>query len=244
MASVQVDGGEIEMVDCFTYLGSNLSRDEDVTLDVTSRIEKASKAFGALRGPIFNNSNLSVATKRAVYRPVVLAVLLYEYETWVLKAQDTKRLNVFHNHCVRTILGGVNRFEQWQERLTTRVLAENFGMHWTIPDIIMEQRLKWLGHVGRMNEERLLKKLMFGELRKTRPRHGTRKRWRDLVSQDLQLVDTKNIWYQRCQDRNGWFSLCQRGVEKVVTNRGKSRCAANVRFQGESFLCECRRSFR
>ena len=115
MASVQVDGGEIEMVDCFTYLGSNLSRDGNVTLDVTSRIEKASKAFGALRGPIFNNSNLSVATKRAVYRAVVLAVLLYGSETWVLKAQHTKRLNVFHNHCVRTILG-VNRFEQWQER--------------------------------------------------------------------------------------------------------------------------------
>ena len=59
MALVQVDGGEIEMVDCFMYLGSNLSRDRDVTLDVTSRIEKASKAFGALRGPISNNSNLS-----------------------------------------------------------------------------------------------------------------------------------------------------------------------------------------
>ena len=160
------------MVDCFTYLGFNLSR--DVTLDVTSRIKKASKTFGALRGPIFNNSNLSVATKRAVYRAVVLAVLLYGSETWVLKDQHTKRLNVFHNRCVRTILG-VNRFEHWQERLTTQVLAENFGMHWTIPDIIMEQRLKWLGHVGRMNEERLPKKLMFGELRKTRPCHGTRK---------------------------------------------------------------------
>ena len=84
----------------------------------------------------------------------------------------------------------------WQERLTTRVLAKNFGMHWTIPDIIMEQRLKWLGHVGRMNEKRLPKKLMFGEMRKTRPCHGTRKRWRDLVSQDLQLVDNKNIWYR------------------------------------------------
>ncbi|XP_062523986.1 uncharacterized protein LOC134198586 [Corticium candelabrum] len=126
-----------------------------------------------------------------------------------------KRLlqSLCENH--RTILG-VNRFEQCQERLTTRVLAETFGMHWTIPDITMEQRLKWLDHVGRMNEERLPKKLMFGELRKTRPCHGTRKRWRYLVSQDLQLVDTKNVWYQRCQDRNGWFSLCQRGVEKKI----------------------------
>ena len=57
--------------------------------DVTTRIEKASRAFGSLRGPIFNNPNMSVATKRAVYKAVVFAVLLYGSETWVLKAQHT-----------------------------------------------------------------------------------------------------------------------------------------------------------
>ena len=101
MGSVHVDGGEIEMVDRFMYLGSSLSREGDVMSDVTSRLEKSSRAFGSLRGPIFNNSNMSVATKRAVYKAVVFAVLLYESKTWVLKAQHTQRLNVFHNRCVR-----------------------------------------------------------------------------------------------------------------------------------------------
>ena len=31
------------------------------------------------------------------------------------------------------------------------LLKGEFGMPWSIPDIIMEQRLKWLGHVGRMD---------------------------------------------------------------------------------------------
>ena len=114
-----------------------------------------------------------MATKRAVYKAVVLAVLLYGSETWVLKAQHTRRLNVFHNRCVRAILG-VTRYQQWQERLTTQTLAERFGMTWTIPDVVTEHRLKWLGHVGRMDEGRLPKKLLFGELRKTRPNHGTK----------------------------------------------------------------------
>ena len=90
MGSVHVYGREIEMVDWFTYLGSSLSRDGDVLSDVNSRIEKASRAFWSQRGPIFNNSNLSVAIKRAVYNAVVLAVLLHGSETWVLKAQHTK----------------------------------------------------------------------------------------------------------------------------------------------------------
>jgi hypothetical protein len=37
-------------------------------------------------------------------------------------------------------------------------------MPWAITDIIMEKRLKWLGHVGRMDEGRFPKQLMFGEL--------------------------------------------------------------------------------
>lgn len=243
LGSLQVDGGEIEMVNCFTYLGSNLSRGGNVMSDVSCRIEKASRAFGCLRGPIFNNSNISVATKRAVYEAVVLAVLLYGSETWVLKAQHTRRLNVFHNRCVRTILG-ITRYQQWQERLTTKTLAERFGMLWTIPDIIMERRLKWLGHVGRMDEGQMPKKLLFGQLRKTRPSHGTKRRWRDLASQDLKSIGAKDNWYQTCQDRKGWFDLCQEGVNKVAAERGKNTCAANVLSQGDRHACECGRTFR
>ena len=55
VAPVQVEGGEIEMVEHFSYLGLVLSCDGEVMKDVKSRIAKASKAFGCLRIPIFNN---------------------------------------------------------------------------------------------------------------------------------------------------------------------------------------------
>ena len=50
------------------------------------RIAKASQAFEHLREPIFRNSNFSISTKRAVYKAVVLSVLLYGAETWPIKA--------------------------------------------------------------------------------------------------------------------------------------------------------------
>ena len=59
VAPVKVEGGELEMVKDFTYLGSVLSRDGDDMEDVKCRIAKASRAFGCLRGPIFNNPILS-----------------------------------------------------------------------------------------------------------------------------------------------------------------------------------------
>ena len=81
VAPVQVEGGEIEMVDHFTYLGSTLSRDGDVMEDVKCRIAKASRAFGCLRCSVSNNPILSLMTKRMVYRAIVLSVLLYGAET-------------------------------------------------------------------------------------------------------------------------------------------------------------------
>ena len=97
----------------------------------------------------------------------------------------------------------------------------------------MEHRLKWLGHVGRMDEGRLPKKLLFGELRKTRPNHGTKRRWRDLVSQDLKSIGAKDTWYKTCQDRKGWLDVCQEVVDKAAENRSENRCAANIPSQGK-----------
>ena len=59
------------MVDHFAYLGSVMSRDGDVTENVKCRNAKVSKAFGCLRGPIFNNPILSIPTKRAVYQAIL-----------------------------------------------------------------------------------------------------------------------------------------------------------------------------
>ena len=141
--------------------------------------------------------------KRAEYKAIVLAVLLYGAETWALRAEHVRRRTTFHNRCMRTILG-VTRYQQWEQRLTSRTLANRFGMGWTIPDIIMDRRLQWLGHLGRMGDERMPIRMLFGELRKKRACHGTKKRWRDQVSGDLQMLGLKENWHEVCQDRKEW----------------------------------------
>ena len=74
---VQEEGGSVIVVQDFTYLGANISREKEITSEVTERIARAARAFGCMRVPVFKNKDLSLATKRAVYRALVLAVLLY-----------------------------------------------------------------------------------------------------------------------------------------------------------------------
>ena len=64
--SVEDGLGEIEMVSEFTYLGSCLCDDGEVTNEVACRIARASKAF---------SRTFSVSTKRNVYKAVVLSIL-------------------------------------------------------------------------------------------------------------------------------------------------------------------------
>lgn len=97
-----------------------------------------------------------------------------------------------------------------------------------------------------MEDERLLKQVLFGELKKKQPYHGVKKRWRDQVSTDLQAIGLKKDWYQLSQDRNGWFTKSHSGVEEVASCRQRNTCATNREIQDGpfEFECECRRPFR
>ena len=240
---VQVEGSSVDVVNHFTYLGANISRDGEVTMEIDCRVAEAARAFGCLRRPIFQDINHSVATKRQVYRAVVVSVLLYGAETWTLKAQHLRRLNSFHNRYVRTILG-VTRYQPWKERITSKHLSSAFGMQQSIPDLIMEQRLRWLGHVGCMDKERLPKRVLFGELRKKRPCHGTKKRWRDVAKSHVEAIGVGDGWYELCQDRKEWLWLCIEGMEKISRSRQKNTCSANSQPQSRRLNRVCGRSFR
>ena len=236
---VPVEGGSFDILDHFTYLGADISRDGEITSEVNCRIAKAARAFGCLKRPILQNKNLTVITKRTVYKAVVLSVLLYGAETWTTKAVHIRRLNSFHNRCVRSILG-VTRYQQWKERIASKQLASAFGMQQSIPDIILERRLRWLGHLGRMEDGRLPKRVLFGELRKRRPCHGTKKRWRDAVSSDLHLIGVKDRWYEICQDRKAWFELCCQRVQEISSSRCRAfaQLTSNLKLEHSNVLMD------
>ena len=203
------NGQRIEMADSFTYLGSAIFADGSVDGEVTCRIAKASNAFGRFLEPIFKCKGLRLATKRMVYRAVILPTLFYGAETWTVKASHLRRLNTFHRDCIRTILG-VTRRQQWEDKLRTAELAKRFGMEEEMTDLLRVYRLSWFGHVARMDSGRDPKKVLFSELTATRPRHGQKRRWRDLALADLNSAgNPESEWYSMAQERGEWRQACR-----------------------------------
>ena len=77
---IVLDGGNIEAVEEFPYLGSLITSSGRMDMDIDRRIALVSRAFGALCKAVFLDKNLSLSIKRSVYNACVLYVLLYGAE--------------------------------------------------------------------------------------------------------------------------------------------------------------------
>ena len=80
--SFQINGVSLKEVDQFIYLGSTLSSDCSFDNEINSHMHKASSAFGRHRKRVFENKNLKVSTKVAIYNVICASILLYGAETW------------------------------------------------------------------------------------------------------------------------------------------------------------------
>jgi hypothetical protein len=58
----------------------------------------------------------------------------------------------------------------------------------TITESISLHRLRWFGHVQRMEENRIPKRVLYMNLESTRPRRRPRNRWQDEVREDGRIV--------------------------------------------------------
>jgi len=71
---------------------------------------------------------------------------------------------------------------------------------------IKGQRISWLGYLERMEENRMPKKISTQELKGIRRRERPRKRWKEEVERDLQVLGVR-----RCRnlvaDRKKWKDI-------------------------------------
>ena len=95
LAPLELDGGVVEVVEQFKYLGS-LVHGGVVGVKLAVELFKHLGVFGSLHDSVFTASDLTMETKRIVYQSVVLGVLLYGAETWAFSQNLVGKLDRFH----------------------------------------------------------------------------------------------------------------------------------------------------
>ena len=97
---IMIDGEELEAVDDFTYLGSNISAENSVQKDISARINKARSSYCSLRN-IWKSNIYSLKTKLRLFHNNVISVLLYGCQSWRVSKDDMNKLDVFQTKCLR-----------------------------------------------------------------------------------------------------------------------------------------------
>ena len=226
MDPIVVEGGSILAVESFKYLGSMTETKGGgvVEADVNRRLAIASSVFGSMRHSVWNDKDLSIKTKRIVFTACVWGTLNFGMESWAIPAQLVAKLETFYNRCLRTI-AGVTRRQQREERITSEQIRKMTGMERKVADMMRQQRLRWLGHVGRMDEKRIPYQLMFGKLQGVSSRGGRKLRWKDRVRRDLREVGIdEGQWLEVAQDREVWEQVCQRTGSVVAAAVERRSC--------------------
>jgi len=131
---------------------------------------------------------LSKKLKINIYRTIILPVVLYGCEAWSLTLREERKLRIFENMVLRRIFGP-SRDEvtgEWR-RLHNEELSDLYSSP-NVVGVIKSRRMRWVGHVARMVEERGLYSVLVGKPEGKRPLGRPRRRWVDNIRLDLQEV--------------------------------------------------------
>ena len=226
---ITVKDQSLAVANKFVYLGSTLSRSANIDEEVSYRIARASASFGRLKDRVWHRHGLSLKTKLKVYRAVVLPSLLYASETWTVYSRHVKQLNAFHMRCLRTLL-----HVKWQDKIPDTEVLQRSEME-SIHALLLRSQLRWAGHVCRMDDARLPKRLLYGELVTGKRHLGRPKlRYKDALKASLKRCNiSPSAFEELASDRVVWRSTVRAAVTKWeewrLSNREELRQKRKVR---------------
>ena len=116
----------------------------------------------------------------------------YGAEAWTLTKKEEQALLIVERKIFRRIYSPKYENGEWKS-WTNRELEEMSKGENTVK-CIKGQRISWLGHLQRMEEDRMPKKSFTQELEGTRRRGRPRKGWKEEVERDLQVLEVS--WWQ------------------------------------------------
>ena len=143
---VKVEDEEIENVHCFEYLGSRLQCDGDDKADVKYRMEIAQPVFSSL-SHIWKDHRLSLAMKLRLYKSSVCCTFTHACEAWDLTNEIKRLINGLNSRCLHVITG-----KDYRETAT--------NPDFNLVLAIRQRRLRYLGHILRMNSRRLVRRTL------------------------------------------------------------------------------------
>ena len=139
---------------------------------------------------------------------VCVCCMLYGCESWVLYQHLVRKLDEFHMRCLRRIAG-----IKWQDRVPNTEVLHLCGIT-GIEAFLLQAQYRWVGHVVRMQHDRIPKQILYGQLLSGKcPQCGPVRRYKDTVRDNLKRcgIHPQSL-VSAPLDRGQWRSTCRTAI--------------------------------
>ncbi|KAH1209339.1 LINE-1 retrotransposable element ORF2 protein [Glycine max] len=142
---------------------------------------------------------LPIKLKGKLYRTAVRPAILYGTECWAVKSQHENKVGVAEMRMLRWMCGKTR-----QDKIRNEAIRERVGVA-PIVEKMVENRLRWFGHVERRPVDSVVRRVDQMERRQTiRGRGRPKKTIREVIKKDLELNDLDR---SMVLDRTLWRKL-------------------------------------
>ena len=128
--------------------------------------------------------------------------MMYELETVAVTKKQVEEMEVAEMKMLKFAMGVTRKDKIRYEHIRSTVKVERLGMK------MREGRLRWYGHVMRRDQEYVGRKMMEMELPGKRKRGRPKRRFLDVVKEDMEEVDAKKM---DIEDREMWRMMIRCG---------------------------------
>jgi len=140
----------------------------------------------------------------SVIRPIVVCGC----ETLVLKDNIIQRLSVFERKILRKIFGPTKE-DNGIWRIKTNKELDELINHRNVINYVKAQRLSWFGHINRMPETSIVRKIYKWKPSTSRPVGKPKSQWEDDVRHDLRKMKLIK-WVERVQVLLKWKDIIEK----------------------------------
>ena len=192
--TIKMEDAKVPRVKKFKYLGSAVQESGGCEREVKKRVQAGWNRWRRVSGVICDR-RLPARVKGKVYSSVVRPAMMYGLETVAVTKKQVEEMEVAETKMLRFAMGVIRKDKIRNKHIRSNVKVEWLGMK------LREGRLRWYGHVMRRDQEYVRRRIMEMELPGKRRRGRPKRRFLDVVKEDMGKVGAKET---DVEDRKMW----------------------------------------